>query len=382
MPSRILLAPNSMKGSLDAGQVANAMEQGVRKVVPNAEVVKMPVADGGDAFLDIMHSIHQGVLVETKVEDPLGKKITTSFSRSQDGSTAFIELAKASGLNLLKKHEYDPLKTSTYGTGQLMVKAMEIGCSKIILGVGGSATVDAGCGILQALGIRLLDVNNREIAKGGGHLSSIYNIDNSGSNPSLNKTGIVIACDVENVLTGTQGAACVFGPQKGSRKQDVNILEKGLEHFAKITLEQTRKEIANLKYGGAAGGVPAGLYAWLNAELVPGSKLVLQEYNFEEMLENTGLVFTAEGKLDSQSLQGKAPYEVAKKCKEENVPVVCICGMLDENCPTELFDFFEAVLPLTDKQITQDVAMVNAGKLISEKIGQYLKGRDMILYSD
>ncbi len=320
---KILLAPDKFRGSLDAPQVCQAMAEGINMVSTDIETVSLPMADGGEGTLDLLLWYSGGQKKTARVHDPLGRIIEAEYGVSADGKTAFIEMATASGLSLLKPEERNPLLTSTYGTGELIKAAMEAGVDHIIMGIGGSATTDAGIGMAKALGWQFLDAANQEVEAVGGNLSLIQKIIPSPLISQLPK--FQIACDVTNPLYGINGAACVYGPQKGANIEAVNILDKGLEDFAKIT--GLPEEVFESQGFGAAGGLGFGCVFFLNATLKEGVRLLMDFCDFDTHLADVDLIITGEGKIDIQTLQGKLVKGITIKAGK--IPVAAICGTLD-----------------------------------------------------
>jgi glycerate kinase len=324
---KILLAPDKFRGSLDAPQVCQAMAEGISMVSTDIETISLPMADGGEGTLDLLLWYSGGQKKTVRVHDPLGRLIDAQYGVSADGKTAFIEMATASGLSLLKPEERNPLLTSTYGTGELIRAAIEAGVENIIMGIGGSATTDAGIGMAKALGWQFLDAQNREVEAIGGNLSLIQQIIPP---PLVSRLPqFSIACDVTNPLFGTNGAAHIYGPQKGADKTAVEVLDKGLKDFARITnLPADTFESAGF---GAAGGLGFGCVYFLNASLQEGVKLLMDFCDFDKHLADVDLIITGEGKIDMQTLQGKLVKGITGKARQSNhnVPIVAVCGTLD-----------------------------------------------------
>lgn len=323
---RIVVAPDSYKGSLSAAEVAIHMEEGIREVVPDAEVVKIPMADGGEGTVDAIISATGGQLHAVEVIGPLGDPVTAVYGVTGDGMTAVIEMAAASGIMLVPREKLNPLEATTYGTGQLIRAALDRGCRSIIIGIGGSATNDGGAGMAQALGVRLLDAEGADIAYGGGRLSAISRIDISGLDPRIAECAIKIACDVTNPLCGPEGASAVFGPQKGATEQMIRLLDEGLRHYSKLIYDQLGIDVGEARGAGAAGGLGAGMIAFLSAHMVSGIELVLEATGFENQVRQAQLVFTGEGRTDAQTVYGKTPAGVAAAAKKYNKPVICLSG--------------------------------------------------------
>jgi glycerate kinase len=331
---RIAIAPNAFKGSLTAAQAADCIERGLRAALPDCQFVKVPVADGGDGTARAVVDATGGRWVSCAAHDPLGRPITSGFGLTGDGRTAVIEMALASGLALLKPGEQNPLLTSTYGTGELLRAALDLGVERILVGIGGSATVDGGVGLARALGVRFLDERGGELAGAGGELARVSHIDVGGLDARLKGVVVEAACDVTNPLFGPRGAARVYGPQKGSTPAMVEALDAGLKRLAAVIHKELGTDVSALPGGGAAGGLGAGLAAFLGARLLPGAELVLGVCGLAEKLGGCALVITGEGRLDGQTVFGKAPAAVARVARERGVPVIAICGSLGAGVET------------------------------------------------
>lgn len=297
---KIVLAPNAYKGSISAKQAANIMAYAIKELYPQIDTVKVPFSDGGDGLLEVIADLFEGEIKETSVKDPLGRDITSRFCFVEKGKIAAIEMALASGLALLKKQELNPIKTTTFGTGELIKKALDLGAKKIIVGIGGSATNDGGMEMAAALGVRFLDKNGRELYPCGGNLINIQDIDLSNLDPRINNCEIVVVCDVDNPLLGENGAAKVYGPQKGATPEMIELLEKGLENLSNIIKRKKGVDITKILGGGAAGGLGAGLYAFLGAKLKKGIDVMKDLTSLDEKIRGASLVITGEGKLDNQ----------------------------------------------------------------------------------
>lgn len=304
------------------------MAEGVRLAYPHAEIISVPLADGGEGTTRILTEQSKGKFITAVVHDPLGRFIEAEYGLSGDGNTAFIEMAAASGLNLLKPEERNPLLTNTYGTGELILHAINAGVKKIILGIGGSATTEAGIGMASALGFKFLDENGEEIFANGENLSSIKSIKIEGVNPLLRSVEFIVACDVTNPLYGESGAAYIYGPQKGADNNMVVQLDNGLKNIAKVASETFGDDISNNPGAGAAGGLGAGALWFLNAELREGVSIVMEQTNIAEHIQKADLVITGEGKVDEQTLQGKVVKGLADLCQKNNVPLAVVCGTL------------------------------------------------------
>ena len=353
----ILVAPNAFKNSLDAAKVAEAISNGLRKSKLQCTTSCFPVADGGDGTAGLLIDYLKGEWIHTNVHDPFMSEIISSFGWIEKDKTAIIELAAASGLRLIKPAEYDPLTATTFGTGELILKALEKNANKIILCIGGSATVDGGTGILKALGVKFFDIKGNELDDLPASLSSLAEIDIASCDKRIKNTRITILCDVENPLLGSNGAAKIFGPQKGASEKDVHLLEDKLAKFNEIVLRKTRKDMATLKHGGAAGGVAAGLHTFLDADLVNGIEYFLQLTGFEKELEKANMVITGEGNIDLQTLQGKGPFGVAKKAKEFSLPVIGMAGKVSGE--RSLHQYFDQLISINDDEADLETAIKN-----------------------
>jgi glycerate kinase len=358
----ILIAPNAFKNSLDAVKVAAAIEQGLKLSKLDCTTECFPIADGGDGTGSLIIESCKGKIISKEVHDPLGRKIEASFGLIDNEKTAVIEMANASGLRLLNKNELNPLKASSYGTGQLIRFALDEGANKIIIAMGGSATVDGGCGILSALGIVFLDAQGERLIATPEFLVNVAKVDAAELDPRILDCEVVILCDVDNQLLGPQGAASVFGPQKGASIDDVQLLEAFLKNFAQVSSAQTGINMANIKHGGAAGGATAGLHTWINAKLVNGIEYFLSLTNFDEALNRTDLVITGEGSIDRQTLQGKGPYGVAMRAKNKNIPVIGLAGRIPLEPDAELRQYFNVLLSINNEPADLAVAMENTEK--------------------
>lgn len=359
---RILIAPNSFKNSLTSYQVAKKIEEGFLKSSLNSEYEIFPIADGGNGTLDLFVQRLDAEINYKEVQDPLGRPVESRYGYLKDSETAIIEMAEASGIHLLKEDEKDPLSASSFGTGQLLGEALNKGATKIILGLGGSATIDGGAGILQALGVELLNKNGKEIEKGGRALIDLHEIKTEKIHPQLSNCQIILACDVNSPLLGPAGAARIFGPQKGASEKDVIILEKALENFAKIIRDTFNKDIEYIPGGGAAGGISAGLSAILNTEIVNGLEYLLEITNFNSSLRKCQLLITAEGKFDSQTMHGKGPFGVARMAKQLSIPVIVLAGDVAVDVDFNSDNVIQAALSIAKGPINLEDAISRTGE--------------------
>ena len=326
----VLVAPDSFKGSLTALRVAEAIERGVRQVFPDARVVKVPIADGGEGTVDALVVATGGRVLESEVTGPLGEPVRARWGVLGGGGAAVIEMAAASGLPLVPRDRRDPRYTTTRGTGDLVRAALDAGLERLVVGIGGSATNDGGTGMARALGVRFLDAEGRDLPEGGAALARLSRIDLSGLDPRVRALDLMVACDVDNPLTGPRGASAVYGPQKGATPAIVAELDAALARYAEVARAATGRDAATLPGAGAAGGLGAGLLFFTPARLRPGVEIVLETTRFDDLVKGADLVVTGEGRTDFQTAMGKAPVGVAAAAKRHGVPVVCLAGGLGE----------------------------------------------------
>ena len=323
---KVVVAPNTFKGSISATLAAKAITRGVHEAFPEAEVMEIPVADGGEGTVEALVTARNGTYQRVKVEGPLGDPVLASYGLIDEGRTAVVELASASGYALLTPATRDPRRTSTYGFGQLLDAARKSGARSIIAGIGNSATNDGGAGMAQALGYRFLDDSGLELPRGGAPLLRLQHIDPAGLSPAWRSISVMVACDVTNPLTGPNGASFVYGPQKGADPETVKVLDRALGHLAEVIEKDLGKRVLDIPGGGAAGGTGAGLIAFLDAKLTSGAALVVETSGFDGALQGADLVITGEGRVDAQTAYGKAPGEVARRAEAAGVPVLLIAG--------------------------------------------------------
>lgn len=324
----ILVAPDKFRGSLEAIDVCRAIEAGILLAYPDANVTTIPLADGGEGTAQILTRQARGKTIRIEVSDPFGRSITASYGLSGDGQTAYIEMAAASGLALLSQEERNPLLTSTYGTGQLIKDALDRGVQQIILGIGGSATTDGGMGMAEALGYHFYDKNNVQLPAKGESMHEVARIDETEKDRRLNAVSITVACDVTNPLYGPNGAAHIYGPQKGADPEMVELLDDGLRNLSEIASKTFEKDISNHPGAGAAGGLGAGCLWFLNAVLKDGVSIVIEQTHIAERIKDADLVITGEGKVDEQTLAGKVVKGLADFCSINQVPLAVVCGTL------------------------------------------------------
>lgn len=328
---KIGIAPDSFKGSLTAMEAAACIEKGLKRILTNISVVKVPMADGGEGTVRAIVDSTGGKIIRRTVLNPRGRKIKAAFGLSGDKKTAVIEMAEASGLALLKPKERNPMLTSTYGTGQLVTHALKAGAKKLLIGIGGSATNDGGTGMARALGVKFLNKQGRQIAEGGGSLQGLARIDMSGLDPRINRLEVEVACDVDNPLTGKKGASHVYGPQKGASPAMVKKLDAGLRNMARVIKHDISINILNVPGSGAAGGLGGGLMAFLGGQLRPGVDIVIDSVKLAQKFKGCDLVITGEGRMDGQTIYGKTPAGVTRVAKSLNIPVIAISGSVGKD---------------------------------------------------
>jgi glycerate kinase len=359
---KIVIAPDSFKESLSALAVAKAIESGFREIFPDAEYVTLPVADGGEGTVEAMVAATGGRVVKIKVTGPLGKPLEAFFGLSADESVAFIEMAAASGLESVPNDQRDPLKTTSYGTGELIRSALDHGVKHCIIGIGGSATNDGGAGMVQALGARLLTKEGKQIGQGGGALEKLDRIDISELDSRIKECRFEVACDVTNPLTGENGASAIFGPQKGATPEMVKQLDGYLAQYARIIQRDLDIDVDKLPGAGAAGGMGAGLHAFCGAELRQGIEIVTDALGLDALVKDATLVITGEGRIDSQSIQGKVPIGVARVAKRYGKPVIGIGGSLTKDVDVVFDHGLDAVFSVLSSVCTLEEALKNAAE--------------------
>ena len=361
---KIVIAPDSFKGSLTALQAAEAIEAGLHRVFPDAAIEKIPMADGGEGTVQSLVDATGGQILTAQVPDPLGNSINAQYGVLGDGVTAVIEMAAASGLTLVPLDKRDPRVTTTYGTGELIRVALANGCRKLIIGIGGSATNDGGAGMAQALGAKLLTASGEQIEPGGGSLATLNSIDLSELDPSIAETETVVACDVNNPLTGKQGASHVYGPQKGATPEMIRVLDANLAHFDKIVQRDLSKSVGNVPGAGAAGGLGAGLMAFLDASLKSGIEIVTEATQLSKRFAGADLVITGEGQINFQTVFGKTPVGVAKVAKTHNIPVIAIAGSIADNSDGVYDAGIDAMIDIVPEPMSLENAIESATTLI------------------
>ena len=356
-----LIAPNAFKNSLTAEQAALAIEQGLMQSKLACSCECFPIGDGGDGTGELIIKKCGGSTVTSTVHDPLGRRINASFGLIDEGRTAVIEMADASGVRLLQRRELNPLRATSFGTGEQIKAALDKGARKIIIGMGGSATVDGGIGMLKALGIRFLDASGNALEDLPEQLTALAAVDISALDTRIKKTEVIVLCDVDNLLLGEKGSAAMFGPQKGASLQDVKKLDDALSRLSAIALKETGKDMSTVKYGGTAGGAAAGLWAFLDAQLVNGIDHFLKLTGFSAALEKTDMVITGEGSIDEQTLQGKGPFGVAYQAKLKGKPVIGMAGKVPLKPHAGLQQYFDVLLSIGHQPTDLGAALANTG---------------------
>ncbi|ELY3982601.1 glycerate kinase [Cronobacter muytjensii] len=359
---KIVIAPDSFKESLSAMDVAKAIEAGFREIYPQASYVRLPMADGGEGTVEAMVAATGGHIVHVPVTAPLGNRVEGFYGVLGDGETAVIEMAAASGLHLVPPAQRDPRITTSFGTGELILAALDSGVKAIIIGIGGSATNDGGAGMMQALGARFLDNQQRGLAPGGAALAALASVDMSGLDPRLAHISFTVACDVDNPLCGAKGASAIFGPQKGATPDMVTQLDAALRRFGATLEAVTGKSIISAPGAGAAGGMGAALLGMLNAQLRPGIDIVIETLGLAQAVRDADLVITGEGRLDSQSIHGKTPVGVARVAKQFQRPVVAIAGSLTPDYQVVHEHGIDAAFSVLDRIVTLEEALDDAAR--------------------
>lgn len=363
---KIVIAPQCFKGNLSALQVAQAIDNGIKRVLPSVMTTIKPMADGGEGTVQALVDATGGEIMVTEVTDPLGGRVIAHWGLLGDKVTAVIEMAAASGLTLVPPEKLNPLLTTTYGTGELILAALESGCRKLIIGIGGSATNDGGAGMAQALGAQLLDTRGATLPVGGAALAKLEHIDVTTLDPRLADCDVRLACDVTNPLCGHHGASAVYGPQKGATAEMVMQLDAALAHYADVIQRDLGVEVRDVPGAGAAGGLGAGLIAFLNAKVIPGIDVVIQATSLVEHLKDADLVFTGEGRIDRQTAFGKVAIGVARKAKAFRLPVIAIAGEIADDYRVVYQHGIDAVFSIAPGPISRSQSMVEAERLIAD----------------
>ena len=378
MGKTFLLAPDSFKESMTAKEVCEAMEIGIKRAIPDAECIHVPMADGGEGTVQSLVDATGGTLIKKEVTGPLGTPVIAQYGILGDGKTGVIEMASASGIHYVTKETKNPLITTTFGTGELIRDCIEQGITDIILGIGGSATNDGGTGMAAALGYKFLDKDGNELPLGGGYLGELDTIDTSNVIPQLKNINILVASDVTNPLCGEHGASAVFGPQKGATPEMVQILDKNLRHYSKVVKEQLGIDMVDVPGAGAAGGLGAGLLAFTNSTMKKGIEIVIEYTNLKEKMQNADYCFTGEGGIDFQTKFGKAPYGVAQAAKSVNsaIKVIALAGYIGQDVETLYDEGFDAIFGIVPGAADIDTLLAQGKENVartSESIARLLK---------
>ncbi|UYO99345.1 glycerate kinase [Oceanotoga sp. DSM 15011] len=371
----ILIAPDSFKGSLSAKDFCFHAEKAIKSFNSNINTIKVPLADGGEGTTQAMVLNTDGDFIQCEVTNPVGLKIEATFGILGDGETAVIEMAEASGLTLIDEEKRNPWLTTTYGTGELIKKALDLNVKKIILGIGGSATNDGGAGMLQALGFKLLNKNGENIKNGAKGINELKYIDISNKDRRLDEVEFLIACDVNNPLYGKNGAAYVYGPQKGADKKMVEDMDEALKNFSKIIINTFDKDVSNIPGAGAAGGLGAGLLAFLNANLKPGFEIISEEIKLEKIFKENkiDLLITGEGEMNYQSINGKLPVEISKLAKKYGVKTVSVVGNMGYEFEKVYQHGVDAVFSITSGPMSLSESIENTGYLVEKVISNIIR---------
>ncbi|MBB6731834.1 glycerate kinase [Cohnella zeiphila] len=370
---KIVLAPDSYKGSLSAIEACRAMEEGIRRALPDADIVAVPMADGGEGTAQSLVDAMGGRFREATVANPLGEPVLAKYGILEDGSTAVIEMAEASGLTLIPEAGRNPLLTTTFGTGQLIADALAQGCRRFVICLGGSATNDGGAGMVQALGGRLLDERGEELPYGGGYLDRLRELDVSGMDPRLKECEFSVACDVDNPLCGPRGASVVYGPQKGATPEMVDALDRNLEIWGRMIESKLGVPVLDAPGAGAAGGLGAAVLAFLNGELRRGIELVVDAGRLAEKVQGASLVLTGEGRSDFQTAMGKTPYGVALTARAQGVPVVLISGSIGPGIEALYEHGVTSVFSAANGPMRLEEAMANAYGLLADSAERVIR---------
>lgn len=367
-----VIAPDSFKGSMTAKQVCDAVEKGIKNVFPEAKCIKVPMADGGEGTVQSLVDATEGKVYEARVTGPLGTPVMAQYGILGGAKTAVIEMASASGIHLVNENTRNPLITTTFGTGELVKACLDRGVTRLIMGIGGSATNDGGVGCAQALGVRFLDKKGEELPFGGLALKDLERIDISNLDKRLQYTTLKVACDVSNPLCGENGASFIFGPQKGATPEMVELLDNALLHYAGIIKAQFGKDVKDVQGAGAAGGLGAGLLAFTNASLEGGVEIIIDYTRLRDIIKDADFVFTGEGKIDIQTQYGKTPYGVAQIAKEENKKVIAIAGYIEKGMCELYTREFDFMLSIVDKTISEEESMKNGELNIEKRVTQFI----------
>lgn len=370
---KIVIAPDSFKGSVSALEAAKCIEHGIKRYLPHAETVLVPVADGGEGTLDSLVAATGGIKAQLMVKGPLGSPVNAEYGLLGDGKTGVIEMASASGLCLVPSGRQNPMAATTYGTGQLIKQALDNGCRHFILAIGGSATNDGGIGMLQALGMRLLDSEGASVGFGGGELERIVTIDDTGWDPRIAESTFLIASDVQNPLVGPQGASHVFGPQKGATPEMVERLDQGMSHWANLVHNKTGIKLHDRQGAGAAGGIGGAFLAFFPAEMKRGIDIVIEYTGLREHLKGAELVVTGEGRIDSQTASGKTPMGVAQEAQKLGIPTIVLAGSIGNGIEVLYPYGIQSIHSIINAPMTLQEAMERTPELLAQRAEQVLR---------
>lgn len=374
MPLTFVLAPDSFKESMSAAQASQAMQRGIQNVIPDAHIIHVPMADGGEGTVDALISSLKGQSIACEVTGPLPEqRIQTYWGLVDPGQTAVIEMAEANGIHLLKPSQRNPMLTSTYGTGEMIKQALDLSVKKIIIGLGGSVTNDGGAGMAQALGVRFLNHAGELIQVRGGNLDQVKSIDLSGLDPRLADTEIIVASDVNNPLCGPNGASYIFGPQKGATPEMVNQLDQNLGHFADVVARQIGRDHRHVAGAGAAGGLGFGLMAFTAASIRSGVELMIEQVQLNEKIAQADYVLTGEGKIDSQTSLGKTPFGVAQLARQFNKPVIAFAGLIGEGIEDLFESGFSQIIGINPPDCPLEEALKNAEMNLEKAVAEIVK---------
>ncbi len=369
---KIIIAPDSFKGSATSRMAARAMGEGVHKIFPDAELVEIPVADGGEGTVEALTDSMHGEIVKKMVKGPLGDAVEAVYGLLPD-KTAVIEMASASGLPLVPEDKRNPLAASTFGTGQLIDDALARGCETILLGIGGSATNDGGTGMAKALGYKFLDSNGNELPEGGGALTDLADIDDSKVNSKVSRTKFLVACDVTNPLIGPEGASHIYGAQKGASDDDIKLLDSALEKLAAVVSRKFGRSNKNFPGAGAAGGLGYGLMEFCGGELKSGIEIVLDLIKFDDYLDSADLVISGEGRIDGQSVYGKVPVGIAGRAKKKGIPVLAVVGDIGPKVEAVYDHGIDAIMSSVNKAMSLEEAMSRSYELLVDSAARAMR---------
>jgi glycerate kinase len=371
---KMIVAPDSFKGSVTAVEFCQIAEQAIQKLVPDAEIVKLPLADGGEGTVESLVSCTGGSMKTLQVTGPMGDPVEAFYGILGDGETAVVEMACASGLPLVPEGKRNPMKATTYGTGELILKILDEGCSHLIMGIGGSATNDGGAGMLQALGFDLLDENGQAIAWGAEGLQALKRIETGKADPRLGNLKVEVACDVDNPLVGDKGASVIYGPQKGADPAMVEAMDQALQNFADCIDRDLGKQVADLKGAGAAGGLGAGLYAFLDADLRMGFEIIRETVSLDQhFTQDVDLVITGEGQMNYQTLHGKLPVGISRLSKANGIPAIAIVGSIGRGIEALYDEGIVSIFSIMDKPMSLEDAMANGKVLLADTIERTMR---------